>query len=350
MTLQQTLRIAMVAPVAESVSSRHSASIETATDLLVKGLAGRGHDVTLFATESSRTPAHLHAIFQDGYNDDAELWPWELCELLNISAAIEQAAQFDLIHCQAKYAPLAIAFQQLTETPLVHTVHHSPTPSEVKLWKQRPDAPFIAISQHQAEQLKNLDVLGVVQHAVDPEKFTFESTPADYLLFLGRFTPEKGVLEAIAAARRAKMRLMLAATENTYYREYIAPFVDGKHVTYCGEVIGNEKSRLIGQAQALIYPVQTAEPFGLVLAEAMVCGTPVAALNRGAVGELIDEGITGHAYNTLEELTPGLSNVIKLDRESVRKRALDKFSVDRMIDQYLAIYLSVIQKHLTRNH
>ena len=102
MTQQQTLRIALVAPVAESVSSLHSASIETATDLLVKGLIGRGHDVTLFATESSKTPAHLHAIFQDGYNDNSEMWPWELCEFLNIAAAIEQAAQFDLKHCQAK--------------------------------------------------------------------------------------------------------------------------------------------------------------------------------------------------------------------------------------------------------
>ncbi len=349
MTRQETFRIALVSPVAEPVSSRHAASIETATDLLVKGLIGRGHDVTLFATESSKTPAHLHAIFQDGYNDNSEMWPWELCELLNIAAAIEQAAQFDLIHCQAKYAPLAIAFQHLSETPLVHTVHHSPTPSEVKLWRQRVDAPFIAISRHQAEQLENLDVLGIVHHAIDSKKFSFESTPDDYLLFLGRFTPEKGVLEAIAAARRTNMPLILAAAENAYYREQIAPLVDGTHVTYCGEVTGKKKARLLGQAQALLYPVQAAEPFGLVLAEAMVCGTPVAALRKGAVGELIDEGITGHTYDTLEEFTSGLSNVIKIDRENVRKRALDKFSVDRMIDQYLAIYSSVIQKRQTRN-
>jgi len=348
-TQQQTLRIALVAPVAESVSSLHSASIETATDLLVRGLTGRGHDVTLFATESSKTPAHLHAIFQDGYNDNSEMWPWELCELLNIAAAIEQAAQFDLMHCQAKYAPLAIAFQQLSETPLVHTVHHSPTPSEVKLWRQRVDAPFIAISQHQAEQLKNLDVLGVVHHAIDSNNFPFEGTPGDYLLFLGRFTPEKGVLEAITAAKRAKIPLILAAAENAYYREHIAPLVDGTHVTYCGEVTGKQKARLIGQAKALLYPVQAAEPFGFVLAEAMVCGTPVAAFRKGAVGELIDEGITGHTYDTLEELTSGLSHVVKIDRENVRKRALDKFSVDRMIDQYLVIYSSVIQKRQTRN-
>jgi len=349
MTQPDTLRIALVAPVAECVSSHHSGSIETATDLLVNGLTERGHDVTLFATESSKTSARLHAIFQDGYNDNSEMWPWELCELLNIAAAIEEAARFDLIHCQAKYAPLAIAFQQLSKTPLVHTVHHSPTPSEVKLWRQHADAPFIAISQYQAKQLENLDVLGVVHHAIDSKDFPFESAPDDYLLFLGRFTPEKGILEAITAARRTRMPLMLAAAENAYYREHIAPLVDGTHVTYCGEVTGKQKARLIGQAQALLYPVQAAEPFGLVLAEAMVCGTPVAAFRKGAVGELIDEGITGHTYDTLEELTSGLSDVIKIDREHVRKRALDKFSVARMIDQYLAIYSSVIQKRQTPN-
>ena len=187
----RTLRIAQVAPVAQSTPPHHSGSIETTTDLLTLGLIARGHDVTLFATESSTTTARLHATFAHGYNEDSELWPWEFCELLNISAAIERAKQFDIIHCHAEYAPLAIAFQQLSETPLVHTVHHSPMPSEVRLWARNGKAPFIAISRHQAKQLTNLEVLGVVHHAVDIKTFPFEDTPEDYLLFLGRFAPEK---------------------------------------------------------------------------------------------------------------------------------------------------------------
>ena len=349
MTQPQTLRIAQVAPVAQSVPSHHSGSIETTTDLLVQGLTARGHDVTLFATKSSTTPARLHATFTKGYNEDSELWPWELCELLNIAAAIEQAKQFDIIHCQAEYAPLAIAFQQLSETPLVHTVHHNPTPSEAKLWAQHGSAPFIAISKHQAAQLTDLDVLGVVHHAIDIEQFPFEGSPDNYLLFLGRFTPEKGVLEAITAAKRTNLRLLLAAAENDYYREHIASFVDGTHVTYCGEVTGPAKAKLIGHARALLYPVQEAEPFGLVLAEAMACGTPVAALRKGAVGELIDEGITGRTYNTLEELTYGLPSVLTLNRQNVRTRAEQQFSIERMINQYLAIYSSVLKKHDTRS-
>ncbi|MEE3202022.1 MAG: glycosyltransferase family 4 protein [Acidobacteriota bacterium] len=348
MTQPQTLRIAQVAPVAQSVPSRHAGSIETTTDLLVQALIARGHDVTLFATESSTTPARLHATFTHGYNEDSELWPWELCELLNVAAAIERAKQFDIIHCQAEYAPLAIAFQQLSETPLVHTVHHSPSPSEVKLWARHGNALFIAISQHQAKQLTNLDVRGVVHHAIDIKNFPFGSAPDDYLLFLGSFTPEKGVLEAIATAKHTNLRLILAAAENDYYREHIAPFVDGTHVTYCGEVTGQAKARLIGQARALLYPVQAAEPFGLVLAEAMTCGTPVAALRKGAVGELIDEGVTGRSYDTLEELISGLSSVITLNRKAVRTHAEQKFSIDRMVDQYLAIYSSVIKNHQTR--
>ena len=345
----RTLRIAQVAPVAQSVPPHHSGSIETTTDLLTRGLIARGHDVTLFATESSTTTARLHATFVHGYNEDSELWPWEFCELLNISAAIERAKQFDIIHCHAEYAPLAIAFQQLSETPLVHTVHHSPMPSEVRLWARNGNAPFIAISRHQAKQLTNLKVLGVVHHAIDIENFAFEDTPEDYLLFLGRFSPEKGVLEAITTARRTNIRLILAAAENDYYREHIASLVDGTHVAYHGEVTGTTKAKLVGQARALLYPIQTAESFGLVLAEAMACGTPIAALRLGAVDELIDEGVTGIAYDTLEELVCGLPRVLTLDRKAVRARAEQKFNTDRMIDQYLDIYSSVIRSHSTRH-
>ena len=143
------------------------------------------------------------------------------------------------------------------------------------------------------------------------------------------------------------MRLILAAAENDYYREHIASFVDGTHVAYHGEVTGTTKARLVGQARALLYPIQAAESFGLVLAEAMACGTPVAALRRGAVNELIDDGVTGGAYDTLEELVCGLASVLTLDRKAVRARAEQKFNIDRMVDQYLDIYSSVIRNQST---
>ncbi len=332
------LRIALVAPVAQSVPPLRSGSIETVTDLLAKGLVARGHDVTLFATGSSETPATLHATFREGYHADASLWPWELCELFNLAAAVERAADFDVIHAQAEYAPLGLAYARLSPAPVLQTVHHWPSDAEVALWSRYPDAPFAAISAAQARRLRGLTVAAVVHHAVDTARLRFQADPADYLLFLGRFTPGKGVLAAIEAARRAGMRLLLAAAENAYYREVVAPRVDGEQIVFRGEVGPDARSALLGGARALIYPVQADEPFGLVLAEAMACGTPVAALDRGAVRELVDDGVTGGVFETLDDLVAGLPRIAALDRASVRARAVARFGPDRMVDGYIGVY------------
>lgn len=332
------MRIALVAPVAQSVPPARSGSIEAVTDLLVRGLVARGHDVTLFAAGSSETPAKLHATFREGYHADEALWPWELCELFNLAAAVERAPAFDVIHAQAEYAPLGLAFARLSPAPVVHTVHHWPTDPEIALWSHYPEAPFIAVSAAQAQRLAGLTVAGVVHHAVDPAGLPYRPDPDDYLLFLGRFTAGKGVLEAIDAARRSGMRLVLAAAENDYYREAVAPLVDGDRVVYRGEVDPAGRAALLGGARALLYPLQSEEPFGLVLAEAMTCGTPVAALDRGAVGELLDDGVTGRAFDSLEELAGGIPRIATLDRARVRARALERFHPDRMAEGYARIY------------
>ena len=149
----ELLRIALVAPVAQPVPPPRSGSIEILTALLADGLVARGHEVTLFATGGSSTRARLHAVYPHGYLEDPSLWPWELCEVFNISAAIERARSFDLIHCQAEYAPLALGFAELCPAPLVHTVHHLPNTSEAALWSRYPNAPFIAVSATQAEAI-----------------------------------------------------------------------------------------------------------------------------------------------------------------------------------------------------
>jgi glycosyltransferase involved in cell wall biosynthesis len=332
------LRIAHIAPVATTIPPPKSGSVETMTSLLTEGLVARGHDVTLFATADSTTKAKLHAIYPHGYWHDMNMWPWELYEMLNLAAAVERAADFDIIHYEAAYYPMSLAFAKLSPTPILQTLHHSPSDAEVKLWTLYPEAPFVAISQEQGRLLAGLNVVATVLHGLDMNAFAFQEVPDDYLLFLGRFTEGKGVLQAIELARRVGMRLILAAAEDPYYREKVAPHVDGTRIVYYGEADHPAKVKLYGGARALLYPIQAREPFGLVLAEAMACGTPVAALDRGAVREIVDDGITGLVFSDLDDMARGIERVTELDRRRVRDHALRRFGADRMVDEYVAVY------------
>jgi len=338
----RSLRIAHVGPVATSIPPPKSGSVETMTWLLTNGLVAAGHDVTLFATAESVTHAKLHATFEKGYLDDGSLWPWELCEMLNLASAVERAEAFDIIHYEATYYPISLPFVRLSPTPIVQTLHHAPDATEVALWARYPEAPFIAISNGQASLLRGLNVVATVLHAIDTDRFEFSPKASDYLLFLGRFTEGKGVLQAIGVARQTGMKLVLAAAENEYYRQHVAPLVDNTQIFYAGEVDHETKVRLYGGARALLYPVQAGEPFGLVLAESMACGTPVAATDRGAVREVVDDGVTGWVFDSVDAMVNGLGRVMALDRRTVRDRAVQKFGVGRMVDGYVAAYRRIL--------
>ena len=340
-----SLRIAHIAPVATTIPPPKSGSVETMTSLLTEGLVERGHKVTLFATADSQTTATLAAIYPHGYWHDENMWPWELYEMLNLAAAVERAREFDIIHYEAAYYPMSLAYSRLSPTPIVQTLHHSPSAAEINLWSRYPEAPFVAISQEQARLLAGLNVVDVVLHGIDTDAFTFREKPDDYLLFLGRFTDGKGVLQAIELAKRVGMRLILAAAEDDYYREKVAPHVDGRHVVYYGEADFDAKVKLYGGARALLYPIQAREPFGLVLAEAMACGTPVAALDKGAVREVVDDGVTGLVFDNLETMANELSRVFDLDRRRVRERAVARFGAARMVDEYIRVYNRIIEDH-----
>jgi glycosyltransferase involved in cell wall biosynthesis len=342
------LRIAHIAPVATTIPPSKSGSVETMTSLLTEGLVARGHDVTLYATADSKTSARLNAIYPHGYWHDEHMWPWELYEMLNLAAAVERSGEYDIIHYEAAYYPMSLAFTRLSPTPIVQTLHHSPSAAEITLWSRYPEAPFVAISNEQARLLVGLNVVDTVLHGIDTDSFTFEARPDDYLLFLGRFTEGKGVLQAIEIAKRVGMRLILAAAEGEYYREKIAPHVDGRHIVYYGEADFAAKVKLYGGARALLYPIQAREPFGLVLAEAMACGTPVAALDRGAVREVVEDGVTGMVFDDLEQMINDLPRVFDLDRRRVREQAVARFGVARMVDEYIAVYTRLVEAHRGR--
>jgi len=339
------MRIAQIAPVATTIPPPKSGSVEMMTSLLTEGLVKRGHDVTLFATGDSTTKANLHATFPRGYWHDEEMYPWEFYEMVNLSAACERADDFDIIHYQAAYYPMSLAFNRFVKTPFVQTVHHYPYPSETNLWKRYPEANFVAISDCQAEALRGLNCVGTIYHGIETGSFTFNPKPDDYLLFFGRFMPEKGVLEAIEVARRLEIKLLLAAPDDPYYHEAIKPHVDGKLVEYIGEVDHAGRNQLLGGALAMLYPVQAAEPFGLVLVEAMACGTPVLALDKGAVSEIIINGVNGFRVEKLDEMVEIFPEVLKLDRAAIRAFAVERFDAGRMVEDYIRIYEQICQNH-----
>lgn len=339
---KRKLRIAHVAPVATTIPAPKHGSVEQVTALLTEELVRRGHEVTLFATGNTRTTARLHATLPHGYWEDIDMWPWEHYELTNLAAACERADEFDVIHYQAAFYPMSLAFSRLVKTPMVHTLHHQPYPEQVALWSRYPEANLVAISDYQRSALVGLNCAATIYHGMEMSEFTFSDQPKDYLAFLGRFTAGKGVLQAIEIAKRAGERLLMAAPEDEYYHEVIKPHVDGEQIVYVGELNHAGKVELLCGAKASLYPNQVGEPFGLVLTEAMACGTPVAALNVGAVPEIVINGVSGYAANTLDELIENLPAVYALPRAAVRQYAEDRFSAQAMTDGYEALYSRLV--------
>jgi glycosyltransferase involved in cell wall biosynthesis len=344
--MKRSLRIAHVGPVATTIPAPKNGSVELVTALLTDGLVERGHDVTLFGTGRTQTKAKLHATFPVGYWEDPHgLWPWEMVELMNLAAACERWKEFDLIQYQGAYYPMSIAFSKLVPIPMVHTLHHQPYAAQVAMWQRYRDTHYVAISAYQASALVGLSSVTTVLHGVDTDNFTFGDAPEDYLVFLGRFTPGKGVLQAIDVARKTGTRLLMAAPACEYYRSTIAPQVDGTLVRYLGELDFEGKTRLLAGARALLYPIQEGEPFGLVLVEAMACGTPVVALNKGAVPEIVKNGVSGYTFDTLDELIAGLPMVYALDRARVRQHVVDHFDAATMVTGYETLYRRLVSEH-----
>jgi glycosyltransferase involved in cell wall biosynthesis len=266
------------------------------------------------------------------------MWPWEHYELTNLAAACERADEFDIIHYQAAFYPMSLSFSRLVKVPMVHTLHHQPFPEQVELWSRYPEANFVAISNYQRAALVGLNCAATIYHGMDMSQFAFSDRPKDYIAFLGRFTAGKGVLQAIEIAKRAGERLLMAAPEDEYYHQFVKQHVDGDQIVYVGELDQAGKVELLCGAKASLYPNQIGEPFGLVLTEAMACGTPVAALSVGAVPEIVINGVSGYAASTLDELVEHLPEVYALPRAAVRQYAEERFSAQAMTDGYEALY------------
>jgi glycosyltransferase involved in cell wall biosynthesis len=334
------LRIAMLAPISWRTPPRHYGPWEQVTSLLTEALVARGVDVTLFATKDSRTSAKLDGICPAPYSEDpsidAKVW-----EMLHVAHVFEQAGRFDLIHNQADFVPLT--FSRLVQTPIVTTIHGFSSERIMPAYKEYEDrVHYVAISQ--ADRQPDLRYAATIHHGIPLADFPFDPLGGEDLLFFGRIHPDKGAAEAIAAADRSARRLIMAGIvqDQKYYNEQIVPALDERSVIFLGPVGGAARAKTLGSACALLHLINFDEPFGLSVVEALACGTPVIAGNRGSMPELIDDGVTGFLVDSLDEAVDAIERIDEIDRSACRAAVSARFTIDLMADSYLRLYRSIL--------
>jgi glycosyltransferase involved in cell wall biosynthesis len=331
------MRIAQISTMSAPVRQQSGGSVEALLWLLTRELGRLGHEVTVFATADSELPCgQLVGTLPGPYGHAGSLDDWYLCEWVNLARAVERASDFDVLHAHAYLWSLPL--EPLARRPMVHTTHIVPDDNAARLWSMHPRAAVTGLSAHQWSAYPDLKPAAIIPHGLDLTQFTFRAQPDDYLLYLGRFVSGKGPIQAIDISRKLGVRLLMAGPPNPYFREHVKPLVDGNTVEYVGYVAGADRDRLLGGAKALLYPIQYPEAFGLVLVEANLCGTPVAAMRLGAVPEIVEEGVTGFAVNKEQELPEACARCFSLDRALIRKRAEQRFSAERMALEYVRVY------------
>jgi glycosyltransferase involved in cell wall biosynthesis len=337
---EPALRIAMLAPISWRTPPRHYGPWELVTSLLTEALVAKGVDVTLFATLDSLTAGKLDGVCARPYSEDDTIEA-KVAEILHVAHVFEQAGHFDLIHNQADFVPLA--FSRLVETPVVTTIHGFSSPRILPAFKAYDGhVAYVAISD--SDRHPDLHYAATIHHGISLEDFPFDPVGGEDLLFYGRIHPDKGAAEAIEAARGAGRNLVMAGIvqDEAYHAARVAPSMDGSRVRHIGTVGGAARGRLLGSARALLHLINFDEPFGLSVIEAMACGTPVIAINRGSMPELIDHGVTGFLVDTVEEAIAAIGQIGDLDRAACREAVEARFTVDRMAERYLALYRRLV--------
>jgi glycosyltransferase involved in cell wall biosynthesis len=334
------MHIAMLSPIAWRTPPRHYGPWESVASLLTEGLVARGHEVTLFATADSQTSGKLHAVCPRGYEEDRSLIP-KVWECLHISELFEHADGYDIIHNHFDYLPLT--YTGLTTTPVVTTIHGFSSPGILPVYKKYNGKAFY-VSISDADRSPNLDYIKTIHHGIDVKLFDFQPVPDDTLLFFGRIHHDKGVRQAIEIAGACNKKLIVAGIvqDQVYHDRYVAPHIDNHMVIYVGSVGPVERNRLLGKACVLLHPIQFDEPFGLSVIEAMACGTPVIAFDRGSMPELIENSQNGFLVGSVDEAVEAVGRIKEIDRATCRRHVERHFTVDRMIDEYIQVYEMIL--------
>jgi glycosyltransferase involved in cell wall biosynthesis len=335
------MKIAQVAPLYESVPPKYYGGTERVVSYLTEELVRQGHDVTLFASGDSVTSARLVAVCRRSLRLDKHCVDQLAHHVLMLEYVIQRASEFDVVHFHVDYLHFPVsqrgAFSHVT------TLHgRLDIPDLLPLYRQYRDIPLVSISNAQREPLPWLNWRATVYHGLPHTLYRFRSTPGEYFAFLGRISPEKRVDRAIAIARRVGVPLKIAAkvdlVDAEYFQSVVEPLLDDKRIEFIGEIGEGEKEEFLSNARALLFPIDWPEPFGLVMIEAMACGTPVIAYAQGSVPEIMEQGRTGFVARDLDDAVDAARRIHELSRARCREVFEQRFTVQHMADAYIDVY------------
>jgi glycosyltransferase involved in cell wall biosynthesis len=335
------MRIAQIAPLAEAVPPHLYGGTERIVSYLTEELVALGHEVTLFASGDSRTAARLDAVVPRALRLDSSVRDYVAPHILMLSRLQERLREFDIVHFHIDQ--LQLPMMRGAGVPFLTTLHgRLDLPEIAPLFRAYLEAPFVSISDAQRRPLPFANWAGTVHHGLPPGLLPFSPRDRGYLTFLGRISPEKGPDAAIRIARAAGLPLRIAAkvdnVDRAYFETVIRPMLDAPGVEFVGEITEAEKAEFLGGAAALLFPIQWPEPFGLVMIEAMACGTPVVAFHRGSVPEVLEDGVSGFVVEDETGALAALHRIGTIDRAAVRGAFEARFTTRRMAEDYLALY------------
>jgi glycosyltransferase involved in cell wall biosynthesis len=344
------MRIAQVAPLFESVPPVLYGGTERVVSWLTEELVRLGHEVTLFAAGDSVTNARLVPICPRALRLDAQCQDRTAYHVIMTEYVFREAANFDLIHFHLDYLHFPLSCR--SEVPCLTTEHgRLDIPDLVPTFQTFREMPLVSISDAQRTPVPWANWQGTVLHGMPRRLLQRKDGDGNYLAFLGRVSPEKGLEDAIEIACRAGMQLKIAAkvdqADTEYFENKIKPLLKTERIDFIGEIGHDEKNDFLGNAAAFLFPIQWPEPFGIVMIEALACGTPVIAYHRGSVPEVIEDGVTGFIVDDVDSAVDALANLKQIDRRACRKHFERHFSDERMAAEYLAIYKKLVQKEPT---
>lgn len=335
------MKIAILSPIAWRTPPAKYGPWEQVASNITEGLIEKKIDVTLFATGNSITKAKLEYVAENAYCENPDMDP-KVWECLHISNLMEQADKFDLIHNHFDFLPLS--YSGLIKTPVVTTIHGFSSPKILEVYKKYDSTNFY-VSISNSDRNPDIGYIATVYNGLNTNEFTFCPKPKEYLLFFGRIHPEKGTYESIQIAKQSGRKLIISGLiqHKEYFNSKVKPFINDDDIVYVGNSGQEQRNKLLGEALALLHPIGFKEPFGLSVAESMMCGTPVIAFNLGSMSELIVHGKTGFLINTIDEAVEAVNNIKSIDRKFCREWALSKFSREKMTEEYLEVYYNVLK-------